>query len=64
MVKGIYESRAKDYTNPFRKMVYQTNNEMNRVLGKLEDNSFIQEQMAALDQLKKEVKSVIRKMTV
>ncbi|RYD73851.1 MAG: DUF4954 family protein, partial [Sphingobacteriales bacterium] len=24
MCKGIYESRAKDYSNPFRKMVYET----------------------------------------
>ena len=26
MVKGIYNSRAKDYHNPFRKMVYETKN--------------------------------------
>ena len=61
MVKGIYESRAKDYTNPFRKMVYDTADEMNTVLGKLEDNSFIQQQYAALDDLKKQVKSAVRK---
>ena len=24
MVKGIYESRAKDYANPFRQMVYES----------------------------------------
>jgi hypothetical protein len=60
-VKGIYESRAKDYTNPFRKMVYDTEDEMNTVLGKLEDNSFIQQQYAALDELKKQVKSAMRK---
>ena len=64
MVKGIYESRAKDYSNPFRKMVYETNEEMNRVLGKLEDNGFIQDQVAGLDQLKKEVKSVTRKLSL
>jgi hypothetical protein len=62
MCKGIYDSRAKDYTNPFRKMVYETTEEMNKVLGRLEDNSFIQQQMGELDVLKKEVKSVIRKM--
>jgi hypothetical protein len=61
MVKGIYESRAKDYTNPFRKMVYDTEDEMNTVLGKLEDNSFIQQQYAALDELKKQVKAAVRK---
>lgn len=62
MCKGIYDSRAKDYSNPFRKMVYETNEEMNKVLGRLEDNSFIQQQMGELDDLKKEVKSVMRKI--
>jgi len=64
MCKGIYDSRAKDYTNPFRKMVYETNDEMNKVLGRLEDNSFIQQQMGELDKLKKEVKSVARKLSL
>ena len=62
MCKGIYDSRAKDYSNPFRKMVYETNAEMNKVLGRLEENSFIQQQIGALDELKKEVKSVVRKL--
>jgi uncharacterized protein DUF4954/uncharacterized protein DUF6819 len=60
--KGIYESRAKDYTSPFRKMVYDTNEEMNKVIGKLEDNSFIQQELAKLDEMKKQIKSVIRKL--
>jgi hypothetical protein len=62
MSKGIYESRAKDYSNPFRKMVYETNEEMNRVLGKLEDNSFIQDQVAELEKMKKEIKQLIKKI--
>ncbi len=63
MAKGIYESRAKDYSNPFRKMVYETNEEMNKVLGKLEDNSFIQNQMAELEKMKKDITSVAKKVT-
>jgi hypothetical protein len=59
--KGIYDARAKDYTSHFRKMVYETNEEMNKVLGRLEDNSFIQQQLAGLDEMKKEVRSVTRK---
>jgi len=59
--KGIYESRAKDYSNPFRKMVYESDEEMNTVVGKLEDNSFIQQQYAGFDELKKKVKSAMRK---
>ncbi len=63
MCKGIYESRAKDYTNPFRKLVYETNEEMNIVIGRLEENSFIQQQTGELDTLKKRVKSVSKKIT-
>ncbi len=47
MVSGIYESRAKDYSNPFRKMLYDTEKEMEKVTGALKDNSFIKEQQAA-----------------
>jgi hypothetical protein len=62
MSKGIYESRAKDYTNPFRKMIYETKNEMNAVIGKLEDNHFIQDQLAELDNYKKTVRGLSKKL--
>ena len=58
MVKGIYTAREKDYSSPYRKMVYENNEEMNKVLGKLEDNGFIQSQYAALEQFKKEIKAI------
>jgi len=61
MCKNILESRAKDYTNPFRKMVYDNNEEMNQVVGRLEDNSFIQHQFALLQQMKDEVKQIFGK---
>ena len=64
MCKGIYDSRAKDYTSPFRKMVYETTEEMNKVLGRLEDNSFIQQQIGELDKLKKEIKSIQRRFSL
>ncbi len=35
MTQNIYESRAKDYHSEFRKMVYDTDEEMEKVLGKL-----------------------------
>jgi hypothetical protein len=41
---GIYSSRARDYQNPFRKMVYDTEKEMEKVIGSLQDNSFINQQ--------------------
>jgi hypothetical protein len=62
MCKGIYNSRAKDYSNPFKKMVYDTNEEMNSVVGRLEENGFIQQQLAELDEMKKQVKAVIRRL--
>lgn len=62
MCKGIYDSRAKDYRNPFRKMVYTNNEEMNKVMGRIEDNVFIQQQTGQLDELKKQIKAIIRKL--
>ena len=60
MTRGIYDSRAKDYTNDFRKMPYETMEEMNEVMGKLEDNSFIKQQKAALENYKIEVENFKR----
>ena len=64
MTKGIYNAREKDYTNPYRKMVYENNREMLNVIGKLEDNSFIQDQMRQFDVLKKKVKALTKKWTL
>lgn len=61
MTTGVYDSRAKDYSNPFRKMVYDNNQEMNNVIGKLEDNTFIKDQQVELQQMKKAVSTIIRK---
>ncbi len=61
MTKGIYDSRAKDYTNPFRKMVYESTEEMNTVIGSLvKDNSFIRQERQALIKFRKEVEGIIR----
>jgi hypothetical protein len=60
MVKSIYESRAKDYHNEFRKMVYETNTEMNKVIGKLEDNVFIKRQKEELKSFTKNVNDLIK----
>jgi Domain of unknown function (DUF4954) len=62
MSREIYTSRAKDYANPFRKMVYDSHDEMNAVVGRLEDNQFIQDQLAEADLYKKTVKGLIKKL--
>lgn len=41
---GIRTSRSKDYGNHFRNMVYDNDTEMEKVVGKLEDNGFINDQ--------------------
>ena len=63
MTKKIFESRAKDYTNEFRKMAYDTQQEMDNVVGALNSNSFINQQKEELqsftgkiNQLKKKLK--------
>ncbi len=58
MSYGIYQSREKDYTNPFRKMLYDSRKEMDKIMGKIEDNQFIQDRLAALEIYKKEVKKI------
>ena len=62
MTKAIYDSRAKDYSNPFRKMVYASDQEMNIVTGSLQENSFINQEIESLEKYKKEVKALITKM--
>jgi len=58
MYKGIYESRAKDYKNSFRKMVYDSQEEMDIVIGKLEENSFIKQEMDSLKKFKKSARDI------
>lgn len=51
----IYNSRSKDYDNPFRLMVYESIEEMNEVVGRLEDNSFINLQSSELESFKMKI---------
>jgi hypothetical protein len=62
MVKGIYASREKDYTSAFRKMMYDTQEEMDAVVGKLEDNSFITQQNEELQKFEQAVKAITNKL--
>lgn len=60
ITRNIYESRAKDYKNEFRKMVYDTEKEMEKVIGKLKDNTFINQQQEELKKFKSQVTSIIK----
>lgn len=58
----IYESRAKDYTNPFRKMIFDNEEEMEKVEGKLSENGFIQQEQTALVMYSKKVEELKKKL--
>ncbi|MEO7962031.1 MAG: DUF4954 family protein [Ginsengibacter sp.] len=62
MTDNIYSSRAKDYENSFRKMVYKTKSEMNSVIGRIEDNQFIQDKLKELDEYQKSMRGLAKKM--
>lgn len=59
MVQNIYQSRAKDYQSEFRKMIYNNEQEMEEVIGKLEDNIFIKQQNEELLNFKAQVYRII-----
>jgi hypothetical protein len=60
MAREIYTTREKDYSNPFRKMVYDSPEEMNAVVGRLEDNSFIRQEKEAAKKYRKEIGKILR----
>lgn len=59
MTQHIYESRAKDYSSEFRKMIYDSEKEMEKVLGKLKDNTFINQQREELKAFKNQVAEIV-----
>src|SRR6187455_317894 len=61
MVKGIFDSRAKDYHNQFRKMVYDNRKQMETVIGKLDDNNFIKKKIAEMKSYRENVKELLKK---
>jgi hypothetical protein len=64
VAQKIKATRAKDYSNQFRKMVYLNDEEMNVVVGKLEDNSFINQQMSALNALIANTKELKQRLKI
>lgn len=55
MNEAIYKSREKDYTSPYRKMVYDSIEEMNVITGTLADNTFIKQQREETEEFKSRV---------
>jgi hypothetical protein len=61
LTKQVQGTRAKDYTNTFRKMAYANDEEMNKVLGKIEENEFIKEEIKRFNALKRNTNELIKK---
>lgn len=59
MVDQIVTSRKKDYANAYRKMMYNNQQEMEAVVGKLSDNGFIKDQKKALKKLTEQLSKFI-----
>ncbi len=60
--QGIVQSREKDMTNPFRKMVYSNATEMEAVLGKMTDNSFVREKDRERKELSLRIENILAKL--
>ena len=63
MVEGIRKSREKDYENPFRQMVYENKEEMNTVIGPLNENSFILQENEKFQQFKRKINGLLKKVS-
>ena len=55
--KEVLKSRKKDFENPFSKMVYRNNKEMEAVLGSVEQNSFIISTRQKMEELRQLARS-------
>lgn len=63
VLNGIIQTREKDMNNPFRKMIYDNDQEQEKVLGKLGDNSFIREKKVERKHFITSVNSILSQIT-
>lgn len=62
IMQGILSSRLKDHDNPFRKMVFDNQKEMEKVIGKPSENEFILERQEELATFTKDITSLMRRV--
>jgi len=60
--EGILGSRRKDYENPFRRMVYEDEQEMEKVIGRLDENGFIRHQEQEREAFTREARHIMRRL--
>mgnify|MGYP004448225967 CR=1 FL=1 len=58
MYNASIESREKDYTDFYRQMVYNSKEEMEKVLGSLKDNSFLKEMKITTEEFNKDLETL------
>jgi len=58
VAEQTYLTRKKDYDNPFRRMAYSTDEEMEAVLGTAEDNTFVKQVREEAEQFKTRIEAV------
>jgi hypothetical protein len=58
----VERTRVKDYKNQFRKMVYDNKKEMENVIGKLKDDTFIVHTQQKTQEFEKSVKGILKRL--
>src|SRR5699024_9237112 len=59
IVEGIEDSRGKDYSNQFRKMMYNDTQQMHDVLGDITQHAFIKEQKEDFNQWEERLNAIL-----
>lgn len=62
MTEQIYKTRDKDYQNSFVQSMFSSKEEMDEVLGSLEDNTFIHKYNLQLDAYRRQTQLVLKKL--
>ena len=62
LLELAFRSRKKDYDNPFRQATYRSIEEMNSVVGSIEDNSFLNDFRQETDAYCREVGELIKSL--
>jgi hypothetical protein len=61
IARRTHDSRARDHVNPFRSLTYDSQAEMEAVLGTLEDNSFVQQTAREAEEFARRVENQIQR---
>ncbi len=57
----VYQSRQKDYDNPFRQATFRNTEEMIAAIGTIEDNSFVKQVRRETEQFKQTLEEIVRR---